>query len=60
MKNKLLKKLEGEIRNVKIATTYQVMVMYTDLRKSQIVTLLAKNYFLSSKRIESIVREYSD
>tara|TARA_Y100000004_G_C8932334_1_gene420582 strand:+ start:1049 stop:1240 length:192 start_codon:yes stop_codon:yes gene_type:complete len=58
--NILTDKLNTEIRNVKIATTYAVLSAMTSMKYREKIKMLADEYYLSEKRIEYIVKEYQE
>lgn len=60
MTNRLLRKLDIELRNVKIRITWDVLVQLTDMGYKARINYLTKEYNLSYKSIERIVREYSN
>ena len=53
--NKLLEKLDIEIRNAKIVTTWEVMGRMTDLKYKEKIQELMKEYHLGYSRIEDII-----
>ena len=58
--NILMDKLDTEIRNVKIATTYAVLSVQTSMKYREKIKMLADEYYLSEKSIEKIVKDYQD
>ena len=60
MTNRLLRKLDIELRNVNIRITWDVLVQLTDMGYKARINYLTKGYNLSYKSIERIVREYSN
>ena len=60
MTNRLLRKLDIELRNVNIRITLDVLVQLTDMGYKARINYLTKEYNLSYKSIERIVREYSN
>ena len=58
--NVLMDKLNIEIRNVKIATTYAVLSHQTNMKYKEKIKMLADEYYLSEKSIEKIVKDYQD
>jgi hypothetical protein len=53
--NKLMEKLDIEIRNAKIVTAWEVMGRMTDLRYKEKIQELMKEYHLGYSRIEDII-----
>ena len=53
--NKLMEKLDIEIRNAKIVTTWEVMGRMTDLKYKDKIQALMKEYHLGYSRIEDII-----
>ena len=53
-KNILWDKLDIEIRNAKIVTTWDVLKRWTKLGNKEKIQILMKEYFLSYSRIEII------
>ena len=58
--NKLLDKLDIEVRNLKIATAFTTLSDHTSLKYSERIKALADEYYLSYKSIERIVKDYLD
>ena len=52
--------VDTEIRNISIVTAWDIMTMLTELSYKEKIDWLMKEYQLSDKRIEEIVREYRD
>ena len=59
-KNKLMDQVDTEIRNISIVTAWDIMTGLTELSYKEKIDWLMKEYHLSDKRIEEIVREYRD
>ena len=57
--NKLLDKLDMVVRDVKIATMYQCLSIWTDWKYAKKIEYLKNEFHLSDKRIESIIRDSS-
>ena len=56
-KNKLWDKLDIEIKNAKIVTTWDVLKRWTKLGYQKKIQILMKEYFLSYSRVEDIIQE---
>ena len=59
-KNKLMNQVDTEIRNISIVTAWDIMTGLTELSYKEKIDWLTKEYHLSDKRIEEIVRMYRD
>ena len=57
-KHKLMNQVDMEIRNISIVTAWDIMSLFTDYNYEQKIEWLMKEYHLSDKRIESIIKEY--
>ena len=55
--NKLLGKLDDEIRNVQIVTSWDILTLLTDMKYKDKIKYLMDEYHLSDKAIEHILRE---
>ena len=53
--NKLMEKLDIEIRNAKIVTAWEVMGRLTDLKYKAKIQALMEEYHLGYSRIEDII-----
>ena len=58
--NKLLEKLDIEIRNAKIVTAFEVMGEVTDLKYKDKIKKLMAEYHLGYSRIEDIINMEED
>ena len=52
--------VDTEIRNISIVTAWDIMTGLTELSYKEKIDWLTKEYHLSDKRIEEIVRMYRD
>ena len=59
-KNKLMDQVDTEIRNISIVTGWDIMSMLTELSYKEKIEWLMKEYHLSDKRIEEIIRIYRE
>ena len=59
-KNKLMDQVDTEIRNISIVTAWDIMTGLTELSYKEKIDWLTKEYHLSDKRIEEIIRIYRD
>ena len=59
-KNKLMDQVDTEIRNISIVTAWDIMTGLTELNYKEKIDWLTKEYHLSDKRIEEIIRIYRD
>ena len=59
-KNKLMDQVDTEIRNISIVTAWDIMTGLTELSYKEKIDWLTKEYHLSDKRIEEIIRMYRD
>ena len=59
-KNKLMDQVDTEIRNISIVTAWDIMSGLTELSYKEKIDWLMKEYHLSDKRIEEIIRIYRD
>ena len=59
-KNKLMDQVDTEIRNISIVTAWDIMTGLTELNYKEKIDWLTKEYHLSDKRIEEIIRVYRD
>ena len=55
--NKLLGKLDDEIRNVQIVTSWDILSLLTKMKYVDKIKYLTQEYHLSDKRIEEIITE---
>ena len=58
--NKLLDKLDVEIRNVQIVTSWDILTLLTKMKYSEKIKYLCDEYYLSDKAIEKILKESRD
>ena len=54
--NKLLDKLDIEIRNAKIVVSWEILAMFTELSYDEKIKYLAGEYYLSYSRVEAIIQ----
>ena len=54
--DKFLEKLDVELRNLKIVTSWEIMSSFTDMKYREKITYLSGKYHLSDKRIENIIQ----
>ena len=55
--NKLLDKLDIEVRNTKIVVSWDVMTRLTKLSYKKKIEALMKEYYLRYSRVEDIIQE---
>ena len=59
-KNKLWDKLDIEIRNAKIVTTWDILKRWTKLGYKEKIHILMDEYYLSYSRVEDVIQENFD